>query len=353
MQPHDDTRTKRMVSIPMFSSLTAMCDSDNTSLPPLPPNGAAKYSSSSQKREDCVHHPSWVRRAVLSKIGIPLPLPRVIAPKDPSLTLPYRFLQQRQRDERKMRELLEEKAPTLQGDPKKIQALGEELFEVTYGKGVTAQQREDFLLKYGCTGWNDQVLHFIVQMCEDRGIVEMGAGHGQWARALTQAYSKRQESKEQKQQVDATHQRPKKQFDFVLAYDDHSNLPLNTHIYNAYTQPHHDFFGGVRKLQSKNEMLKILRSWSCRGRVLLLVYPPPGKMAAEVIQNYVEAAPNDNDTVIFVGEGRGGANGDNSFFDFIEDGTWMLTAHMDVQRPPGDKGYEKLYMFQRRKQDAI
>jgi len=50
-----------------------------------------------------------------------------------------------------------------------------------------------------------------------------------------------------------------------------------------------------------------------------------------------------------VGEGRGGANGDDSLFDFFENGEWILLKVMEVQAPPGDKGYEKLYILQQRK----
>ena len=282
--------------------------------------------------------PSWIRRNLLAPIGIPLPVPRILTSNDPTLKLSKRFIQRRQRDEERMRQLLG-KAPTLQGDPQKIKALGEEIFEVTYGKGVTAQIREDFLLRYGCTGWTEKVLEALVELCETRGIVEIGAGHGQWARALSEAYEKTQTSAEDVKR--------KKRFDFVLAYDDMSNLPLNTHIYNPYTQPHHEYFGNVRKIQNKTDEIKVLQSWACRGRALLLVYPPPGDMAEIVVRHYVDAAP-ENDTVIFVGEGRGGANGSDSLFDYFESGNWVLLKVIDVQRPPGDKGYERLFILQRK-----
>jgi hypothetical protein len=68
-------------------------------------------------------------------------------------------------------------------------------------------------------------------------------------------------------------------------------------------------------------------------------------MAMSVVQSYVDAAP-ENDTVIYVGEGRGGANGDDKMFDFLENGEWLLIKEMEVLRPPGDKGYEKLYILQ-------
>jgi hypothetical protein len=123
-------------------------------------------------------------------------------------------------------------------------------------------------------------------------------------------------------------------------------LPLNTHIYNPYTQPHHDYFGTVQTL-APEQLPRLLQSWACRGRVLLLVYPPPGKMAWNIVQHYVNAAPEQNDTIVFVGEGRGGANADDAFFDYLESGDWILLKMMDVKKPPGDKGYEKLFVFER------
>ena len=244
-----------------------------------------------------------------------------------------------------MREILQ-RAPAIRSNTEKMKALSQELFEVTYGKGVTAQEREDFLVRYGCTGWNDKVLDVILQVAGSRGIVEIGAGHGQWARALNEAYAAAEQPKTSGTILPGKSR--KKQFDYVLAYDDNSNLPLNTHIYNPYTKPHHEYFGNVRILESLEHTVKVLRSWTCRGRVLLLVYPPPTEMATQVVTAYVNAAPEDNNTVIFVGEGRGGANGDDSLFDYFENGEWELLEETNVRRPPGDKGFEKLLVLRRR-----
>ena len=154
--------------------------------------------------------PSWIRKEVLARIGIPLPTPRVIKKGDPALKLPKRALGRRQKDEMRMLELLET-AKSMNGDPEKLKKLGSEIFEVTYGKGVTPQLREDFLIRYGCTGWTDEIVKTLVELCESRGIVEIGAGHGQWARALSDAYDNN---------LNQDGDRKKgKRFDFVLAYD--------------------------------------------------------------------------------------------------------------------------------------
>lgn len=288
------------------------------------PNKNAEYST-----------PSWVRRNVLSVVGIPLPIPRVLTSQDPTLKLPKRYIQRRKRDEKNVQKLIQQ-GPYVRDQPEKIKSLQLQICEITFGKGVTAQMREDFLARYGCTGWTDEILTTLVDLFSSRGIVEIGAGHGQWARALSELYQERQSSETGSN----------KRFDFVLAYDDMSNLPLNTHIYNPFTQPHHDYFGAVQKMDLNN-LSRLLQSWSCRGRVLLLVYPPPGPMAMHVVKKYVDSA-SENDTVVYVGEGRGGANGDDALFDFFESGDWVLLQVLDVKTPPGDKGYEKMYILQRR-----
>lgn len=281
-------------------------------------------------------------RRILAPIGI-LSLPRLLTPNDPAFKNSKRFLRKRQKDEEKMRKLIMEEAPKLTGTPDfedKMTILRQEIFQLAYGKGVTAQMREDFLIRYGCTGFNDVILRRLVELCATRGMVEVGAGHGQWQKALTDAYI-------------AAHDKTgnRKKFDFVLAYDNNSNLPLNTHIYNQYTRPHHDYFGSVRKVDSTIDLGKVLRSWACRGRALLMVYPPPGSMALDTLKIYSDASP-ENDTLIYAGEGRGGANGDEAFFDFLETGGWALTDILEVLKPPGDKGCEMLYILQKiRKND--
>lgn len=295
--------------------------------------------------------PSWIRRNILAPIGVPLPIPRIITSTDPALKLPKRYIDQRRKDEQQLRKLLIETGKQARGNPEKAKELGHAIFEITYGKGITPQQREDFLLQYGCTGWTDEIVSTIIDVCESRGIVELGAGHGQWARALSEAYDKYKNNQDDDSMTAATTanaKTKKKRFDFVLAYDDMSSLPLNTHVYNQYTKPYHQYFGKVSKLNRPHDVVQVLRSWACRGRVLLLVYPGPGKFAHDVVRQYIDASPAENDTLIYVGEGRGGANADDTFFDLLEaTEEWTLLYMLNVKTPPGDKGYEKLYILQR------
>ena len=114
--------------------------------------------------------------------------------------------------------------------------------------------------------------------------------------------------------------------------------------------------------------------------VIHRVYPPPGPMAVETAQAYVNATP-ENDTIVYVGEGLGGANANNEFFEqFLgmdsnkskETTTdessnmsvvnnqnnnakkessgknqWAVLNVMDIHPSPGGKGYEKLFVLKK------
>lgn len=347
---------QRKADLVFYNLMPCACDDDSTKPTNLLPQHQKQHQSQQKKQYTpeltrnssytaTNRRPPSLLNRVLVSIGIfSLPLPRPLTPNDPAFSISRKFLRKRQNDEEKMRKLVTEDAPKLRGDPdleKKMASLRQEIFELAYGKGVTAQMREDFLIHYGCTGFRDEILDRLVELCAARGIVEVGAGHGQWQKALTDAYSR---------EIEHGNTGKRKNFDFCLAYDNNSNLPLNTHIYNQYTQPHHDHFGTVQKVESTIHVEKVLRSWACRGRALLMVYPPPGPMAIDTLKVYADAS-SDNDTLIYVGEGRGGANGDDAFFDFLENGEWILVDILEVLRPPGDKGCEKLYILYRTRRD--
>ena len=140
---------------------------------------------------------------------------------------------------------------------------------------------------------------------------------------------------------------------FIVAYDDMSQLPLNTQIYHKYTKPAREyFFENVQSMQGQ-EAVGLIKN---RGRVLLLVCPPPGSMALEVVKQYTKFVGND--IVIYVGEGVGGANANDEFFDFflnhqskeedeIKD-KWVLLESIDVEDVlGGGKGFEKLFTLKR------
>ena len=58
-----------------------------------------------------------------------------------------------------------------------------------------------------------------------------------------------------------------------------------------------------------------------------------------------------NDTVVFVGEGRGGANANDDLFNLFENGEWTLMKVAQV-KPLGSKGYEKLYILKRHRENG-
>lgn len=279
--------------------------------------------------------PTWIQRSLSAVYLTSLPLPRNIMIGDPAFQ-DYQLkkgIRERQRDEQRLRSLQVDIQKAHQSrDSDRIRKLFEKVTEVAYGKGVTAQIREDFIANYGCTGWTADILDALVQLTQTRGIVEIGAGHGQWARAITEHYK----------QVVAIEDRIKA-FDLVLAYDDMTELPLSTKVYHKHTQPAHDYFFS-KVQQCTDDITTVLRQWTCRGRVLMLVYPPPGSMALDTIKAYVEMGP-ENDTVVYVGEGRGGSTANDALFDYLENGDWALLDVKDVQTQPGGKGYEKLFIF--------
>lgn len=285
---------------------------------------------------------SWTRRS-LSALGlVSLPIPRVLTKNDPALRLSRRRVRQRQQDDEALRTLQQKMVPLLQqGDKVAAGAMLKRSFEIIYGANLKPQDRQDFLQRYGCTGWTEEIVSTLLNLAAQRGIVEIGAGHGQWSRVLTDRYK---QQLQQQQQKSPTLPKSSKHFDFVLAYDDMSELPLDARIYNDRTQPYHDYF--YSQVRKSHSVESVLQQWECRSRVLLLVFPPPGDMAFQAASTYVEVSPALNDTIVYVGEGRGGANADDAFFDLVGSGDWVLVKVMPVQSF-GDKGFEKLYVLKR------
>jgi len=299
-------------------------------------------------------------RRVLHKFKIlSLPTPRALTLLDPlfSYTDLRRGLKQRSKDENALRALQAEAMTARQSeDQEKIQHIFEKISSIAFGKGVTPQQREDFLAKYGCTGWTIDNLNYIVDLAFQRGIIEIGAGNGQWARAIRDHHEYILKTKVK----DSIIQRFGKKSDFIVPYDNMSSLPLSPKIYHQYTKPAHDHFHP--NVIHSTSHVDDARRMTNRGRVLLLVYPSPGPMALETVKAYVDIYPKGNDTVIYCGEGIGGANANNEFFEYFlncEDTNagdekyryrWCVLEVMDVLPAYGGKGYEKMFVLQRVKE---
>ncbi len=135
--------------------------------------------------------------------------------------------------------------------------------------------------------------------------------------------------------------------DYIVAYDDESAIPLNPEIYHKLTKSARDYFFQVQKLDGSTAVKQIKN----RGKILLLVYPAPGNMALDIVKSYAQFP--ENNLLVFVGEGLGGANGNSDFFEYLknvdEDGnSWVLLESLNVpQVEGGGKGGEKVFIFQK------
>ena len=210
----------------------------------------------------------------------------------------------------------------------KMGILAQKLSTIAYGKGFTANDRQKHLERYGCATYNSEVLTKISSTAlNKRGVIEIGAGNGQWARVLASSQYK---------------------FD-IISFDNMYSLPLNTSLYHARTKPAHDFFSKAIMQGDERVLLKTSPAFKeIVGRVLLIVFPDSGDMARNCLRNYKEAS-EENDTFIYVGEGRGGANGDEAFFDMLEGGEWELESVTDMVPFGVNKGFEKMFVFNRRR----
>ena len=309
----------------------ALCESNH----PLPRVDQPAVSSNS------VNVASRGRR-LLQYLGIVnLPVPRVLNPTDPIFSYPEMKagIRQRARDEAKLRSLQTEAIEARNsGDTQRINAVFAKISSIAYGVDVKPQDREDFLVKYGCTGWTEDIIKQIIELGKDRGVVEVGAGNGQWSRELGDKY------KELCSSGDIVPANRTKNFEFILPFDDMSELPLSPQVYHRHTAPAREHFTNVQK---SSHVDALRNKWETRGRVLLLVYPPPGPMAIESVKAYIDVYEG-NDTVVYVGEGRGGANANDAFFDyFCSDAGWAVESIMNVEQSPGGKGYEKCFVLRR------
>ncbi|KAF5841713.1 hypothetical protein DUNSADRAFT_11687 [Dunaliella salina] len=160
--------------------------------------------------------------------------------------------------------------------------------------------RRDYLAQYGCSKWSEEALDVIRKYSP---IIEIGAGLGHWERELSARGAN------------------------VLAVDNRSALPLPDVRIRKPT-----FVGkvvhGDESLVSKNPK-----------HTLLLVYPGPDDMAYKALQRYK------GDTLLYVGEARGGVNANPAFFDALEK-DWDCTEVHPVE--PFPNGLEKLWVLKRK-----
>uniref|UniRef100_A0A7S3QJI5 Uncharacterized protein n=1 Tax=Chaetoceros debilis TaxID=122233 RepID=A0A7S3QJI5_9STRA len=327
-----------------------------------PDNGVKYQQYSSHLQDPSLYAKPSLRQRLMNQVlqgRHNLPTPRILTPQDNLFqTRPMRKgLQQRQADERKLQGI---QATLIQcaraNDRPCVESNMQVVNELLYGKGVSMQAREEFLVKYGCTPYSKDILDRILALSfvkssrngntHHRGIIDIGAGNGQWSRALSDRAKELFEN-ENVGEHQKNHNQKQQRIVDIVAYDDGSEIPLNTKIYHDLTQPARDYFYDVEN-RGGVEAVGLLKN---RGRVLLLVYPPPGPMALDVVKNYVRFP--ENDLVVFVGEGVGGANGNEELFNYFKEGSrevgeWALLECMDVPNVEGGgKGFEKVFIFKR------
>lgn len=112
-----------------------------------------------------------------------------------------------------------------------------------------------------------------------------------------------------------------------MAFDTKESLPLN----ETDSPQQFDVKVGDEKVLNKY-----------KNRALLIVYPPPGPAALQ----WTEA--HNGKMVIYCGEGRGGVNADQTFFDALETNFEIKTVVKDFE-PFGTKSFERMWVLQRKK----
>ncbi|GMH58678.1 hypothetical protein TL16_g02662 [Triparma laevis f. inornata] len=134
----------------------------------------------------------------------------------PSLTI---GLEKRVSDEHTLRSLASQaKAANEKNDRVEMGKLAHEMGAIAYGRNVTPNARQAHLEKFGCVEYTKESLDVIKSYGKTRGVIEMGAGNGQWSRKLREGG------------LD------------IVSFDNMSGLPLNLNLYHNRTKPNSDFF---------------------------------------------------------------------------------------------------------------
>lgn len=260
----------------------------------------------------------------------------------PSLT---KGLRQRIVDESenapKIRSLIAE----AQKDQSKVPAITGKIAEIVYGQGESAETRQRYVEKYGCAAYTEEAFRLIVASISTgsstitagipkRGLVEIGAGNGQWAKQLSERFK-----------VD------------IMAFDNMTSVPLQRQAQQAQQRLGSDKSWFFTPIHEGSET--VLNNWQrvtqfdLQNRVLMIIFPDPGDMAIKTLRNYAKLVDQKGDfdaVFIYVGEGRGGANADAAFFDELECARsgWTLESTCELA-PFGNKGFERLFIFRRKR----
>ncbi|KAK3276193.1 hypothetical protein CYMTET_15718 [Cymbomonas tetramitiformis] len=156
--------------------------------------------------------------------------------------------------------------------------------------------RDRYMELYGCVRPSDAALETIASFSP---LIEIGAGKGHWQRKLSDMGAD------------------------VLAFDTDESVP-------RATAP--NVMQGDVKLGDERQIRKH------RNRALFICYPE-GEMANKCLDKY------SGEYLLYVGEGRGGVNANDAFFDMLER-DWVCEKIVEVR--PFPECFEKLYVMRRR-----
>jgi len=157
--------------------------------------------------------------------------------------------------------------------------------------------RQRFLEQYGSVKATPQAIQAIKRL--EIGVIELGAGSGHWNLTLCD------------NGVD------------VVSFDSMEHLPTS-----------HISLGTV----NKGDESVLARYGS--SRALLLVYPPPGDTALKCIRAFAGTS------FIYVGEGRGGANANEAFFDMLMS-EWSVQEFV-VLEDTFPRCYERMWILKKK-----
>lgn len=171
---------------------------------------------------------------------------------------------------------------------------------ISFGGGVDAATRRKYAERYGCAAWTEAALRRVAALKVK--LIEVGAGAGHWQRALEEVG------------VD------------VIAFDNHSTdapLPHDRRVGRVE-------FGDEATLDRYPD------------RALFLCFPPgpPSSMALDCLKRFK------GDIVVYVGEGRGGVNASDDFFDaLLRD--WTVVDVVELAPLPHNE--ERLFVLERKR----
>ena len=176
--------------------------------------------------------------------------------------------------------------------------------------------RKEYCHKYSCAIPDPATLHFVAEWLSPRA-VEMGAGTGYWAWQLSQLG------------ID------------MLCFDEAPPDQVFTNHYHSPRSGREQFTGDFSHLPAKiyhpiaQGTPEVLSNYP--DRTLFLCWPPDASdMAVESLQAY------SGRRLVYIGECEGGCNGDDAFFERLEQ-DWHEVASYEIVQWNGLHDYVTVY----------